>query len=139
MSDFLFDLSTPRLSIHPFPPAPGCTQVCRYGRWIRVPAGQRILNEWESRSRVCLLVEGLAGLHTNYHGVEDVGRLLYSGDMFDFGLLNIFGEPGPARDTFTGAGRAVCAPFFPAVCQRLRLRHYAHCQHEWDQGSRVSA
>ncbi|GAB4815350.1 hypothetical protein N2152v2_002396, partial [Parachlorella kessleri] len=65
-------------------------QVLKHGRWLRVPAGQRILCKGDSRSMLCLLVEGVAGLRTDYGGIEEC-RLMFSGDMWDLALCSIFG------------------------------------------------
>ncbi len=68
-----------------------CSQVLKYGQWMRVPAGRRILGGCEGRDRLCLLVEGVACLHTSYRGWDDVGKPLFSGAIFDKALLNVFG------------------------------------------------
>lgn len=53
----------------PSPALPPCLlQVLKRGKWMRVRAGKRILSDEESQVRVCLLVEGLAGLETTYYG-----------------------------------------------------------------------
>ena len=60
------------------------------GRWLRVPAGQRILSKGDSRAKLCLLVEGVAGLSTDYGGIEEC-RLMFSGDMWDLALCRSVG------------------------------------------------
>lgn len=66
-------------------------QVLKYGRWVRVEAGQPILGPKDSKVRLCLLVEGLASFKTVFHGRGDVKKQLHSGAVFDLALLNIFG------------------------------------------------
>lgn len=44
---------------------------------MRVPAGQPILSEWESRERLCLLVEGQAVLYTRYAPWRTLWRRLH--------------------------------------------------------------
>ncbi|GAB4817869.1 hypothetical protein N2152v2_004915 [Parachlorella kessleri] len=66
-------------------------QVLKYGSWVRVPAGKRILGARDSRLRIFLLVEGHATFYTCYGGYTDPGRPMYSGALFDKGLLNVLG------------------------------------------------
>ncbi|PRW58379.1 hypothetical protein C2E21_2934 [Chlorella sorokiniana] len=66
-------------------------QVLRYGRWVRVPAGQAIMSGTDAHLRFYVLVEGLAALRDVYEGTATKPRTQFSSCCFSFQLLSIFG------------------------------------------------
>jgi hypothetical protein len=62
-------------------------QALKYGRWVRVPAGQLIAQGPEARLRFFVLVEGQASITSTYHGIKSEPRPLISGNCFDMGEL----------------------------------------------------
>lgn len=81
-------------------------QALRYGKWVRVRAGDIIVHGPEARLRFFVLVEGQAKINSMYKGLLVEPRPLLSGSCFDMGGSR--GSPAgclPVDACGTGRGR----------------------------------
>ena len=84
-------------------------EVMKRAHWRRCTAGEIIVDDSNALAYLHLIVEGVVEFDTVYHGVKSSPRQLYSGDLFDMRVTNVFGvRVGFNSESFRAVAKTDC-------------------------------
>ncbi|EGD72459.1 hypothetical protein PTSG_00482 [Salpingoeca rosetta] len=84
-------------------------EVIKRGYWRSYAAGETIVDETNALSHLHLIVEGVVEFTSVFHGIKSPPRKLYSGDLFNLAVTNLFGvKVGFNSDSFVAVAKSDC-------------------------------